>query len=52
MLTNHYRVKFISINYHKRVGKSSIHPGAISRTLRSYFEHSKRDQIWRALLSV
>ncbi|MEI6072654.1 MAG: glycosyltransferase family 2 protein [Verrucomicrobiae bacterium] len=26
MLTNHYRVKFIPINYHKRVGKSSIHP--------------------------
>jgi glycosyltransferase involved in cell wall biosynthesis len=26
MLTNHYRVKFIPINYLKRVGKSSIHP--------------------------
>jgi glycosyltransferase involved in cell wall biosynthesis len=26
MLTNHYRVKFVSTNYHKRVGKSSIHP--------------------------
>jgi len=26
MLTNHYRVKFVPINYHKRVGKSSIHP--------------------------
>lgn len=26
MLTNHYRVKFIPINYHKRIGKSSIHP--------------------------
>ena len=26
MLTNHYRVKFLPINYHKRVGKSSIHP--------------------------
>lgn len=26
MLTNHYRVKFIPINYHRRVGKSSIHP--------------------------
>ena len=26
MLTNHYRVKFIPINYNKRVGKSSIHP--------------------------
>ena len=26
MLTNHYQVKFIPINYHKRVGKSSIHP--------------------------
>lgn len=26
MLTNAYRVKFLSINYHKRVGKSSIHP--------------------------
>ncbi len=26
MLTNHYRVKFLSINYLKRVGKSSIHP--------------------------
>jgi glycosyltransferase involved in cell wall biosynthesis len=26
MLTNHYRVKFIPINYHKRVGQSSIHP--------------------------
>jgi glycosyltransferase involved in cell wall biosynthesis len=26
MLTNHYRVKFIPINYRKRVGKSSIHP--------------------------
>jgi glycosyltransferase involved in cell wall biosynthesis len=26
MLTNHYRVKFMPINYHKRVGKSSIHP--------------------------
>ena len=25
MLTNHYRVKFLPINYHKRVGKSSIH---------------------------
>ncbi len=26
MLTNHFRVKFLPINYHKRVGKSSIHP--------------------------
>jgi glycosyltransferase involved in cell wall biosynthesis len=26
MLTNHYRVKFIPINYLKRVGQSSIHP--------------------------
>jgi glycosyltransferase involved in cell wall biosynthesis len=26
MLTNHYSVKFIPINYHKRVGKSSIKP--------------------------
>ncbi len=26
MLTNHYQVKFIPINYHKRVGKSSIKP--------------------------
>ena len=26
MLTNHYRVKFLPINYHKRIGKSSIHP--------------------------
>ena len=26
MLTNHYRVKFIPINYRKRVGKSLIHP--------------------------
>jgi glycosyltransferase involved in cell wall biosynthesis len=26
MLTNHYRVKFVSINYMKRVGKSSIKP--------------------------
>ncbi len=26
MLTNHYRVKFVPINYHERVGKSSIHP--------------------------
>ncbi len=26
MLTNRYRVKFVSTNYHKRVGKSSIHP--------------------------
>lgn len=26
MLTNHYRVKFVPINYHRRVGKSSIHP--------------------------
>jgi glycosyltransferase involved in cell wall biosynthesis len=26
MLTNHYRVKFLPINYRKRVGKSSIHP--------------------------
>ena len=26
MLTNFHRVKFIPINYHKRVGKSSIHP--------------------------
>ena len=26
MLTNHYRVKFLPINYHRRVGKSSIHP--------------------------
>jgi glycosyltransferase involved in cell wall biosynthesis len=26
MLTNHYRVKFVPINYHKRIGKSSIHP--------------------------
>ena len=26
MMTNHYRVKFLSINYHRRVGKSSIHP--------------------------
>jgi glycosyltransferase involved in cell wall biosynthesis len=26
MLTNHYRVKFVPINYLQRVGKSSIHP--------------------------
>lgn len=26
MLTNQFRVKFVSINYHKRVGKSSIKP--------------------------
>jgi glycosyltransferase involved in cell wall biosynthesis len=26
MLTNHYQVSFVPINYHKRVGKSSIHP--------------------------
>ena len=26
MLTNQYQVKFIPINYHKRVGKSSIKP--------------------------
>jgi len=26
MLTNHYRVRFLPVNYHKRVGKSSIHP--------------------------
>ena len=26
MLTNHYRVKFVPINYLKRVGTSSIHP--------------------------
>lgn len=26
MLTNHYRVQFLPINYHKRLGKSSIHP--------------------------
>ena len=26
MLTNHFRVKFVPINYFKRVGKSSIHP--------------------------
>lgn len=26
MLTNHYRVKFVPINYLKRIGKSSIHP--------------------------
>ena len=26
MLTNHYTVKFVPINYHRRVGKSSIHP--------------------------
>ena len=26
MLTNHYAVKFIPINYHRRVGKSSIKP--------------------------
>ena len=26
MLTNHYQVKFLPINYHKRIGKSSIHP--------------------------
>ena len=26
MLTNHYRVKFVPINYMRRVGKSSIHP--------------------------
>jgi len=26
MLTNHYRVSFVPINYRKRVGKSSIHP--------------------------
>ena len=26
MLTNHYRVSFVPINYHKRAGKSSIHP--------------------------
>ena len=26
MLTNHYRVRFLPINYHRRVGKSAIHP--------------------------
>ena len=26
MLTNHYKVKFIPINYHRRTGKSSIKP--------------------------
>ena len=26
MLTNHYRVRFVPINYRKRAGKSSIHP--------------------------
>ena len=26
MLTNHYKVKFLPINYHRRVGKSSIKP--------------------------
>ncbi|MGC3990947.1 MAG: glycosyltransferase family 2 protein [Chthoniobacteraceae bacterium] len=26
MLTNHYRVKFVPINYHRRIGKSSIKP--------------------------
>lgn len=26
MLTNHYKVKFMPINYLKRIGKSSIHP--------------------------
>lgn len=26
MLTNHYRVKFLPIDYRKRIGKSSIHP--------------------------
>jgi hypothetical protein len=26
MLTNHYKVKFIPINYHRRVGQSSIKP--------------------------
>lgn len=26
LLTNHYRVKFLPINYHKRVGTSTIHP--------------------------
>ena len=26
LLTNHYRVKFVPINYHKRVGTSTIHP--------------------------
>jgi glycosyltransferase involved in cell wall biosynthesis len=26
MLTNLYRVKFVPINYHRRTGKSSIHP--------------------------
>ena len=26
MLTNHYRVEFLPINYRKRLGKSSIHP--------------------------
>lgn len=26
MLTNHYRVQFLPINYRKRLGKSSIHP--------------------------
>ena len=26
MLTNHYRVSFVPINYRKRMGKSSIHP--------------------------
>ncbi|MBX7158511.1 MAG: glycosyltransferase family 2 protein [Verrucomicrobiae bacterium] len=26
LLTNHYPVKFVPINYHKRVGNSSIHP--------------------------
>jgi len=26
MLTNHYRVKFVPINYRKRIGRSAIHP--------------------------
>ena len=26
MMTNHFKVKFVPINYHKRVGKSSIKP--------------------------
>ena len=26
MLTNHYRIQFLSINYRRRLGRSSIHP--------------------------
>ena len=48
MLTNHYKVKFIPINYHRRVGQSSIKP------LRDFtnFDHDSHHPHLRVLQSA